>query len=180
MDLFPIPTYDSVAAANQQTFDALKGKLGMVPNLYATMAHSDTALSAYLAAQNAPTGFDAKDKEVINLVTSQVNGCSYCLAAHTMISGGLGLSPDQIQEVRRGRASFDPKLDILARLTKSVVENRGHADPTLVSEFLTSGWTKAHVVDLTLVIAVKTMTNYLHAATQVPVDFPAAPALAAA
>ena len=79
-----VPTRDSVSPANQAMFDTLKGQLGMVPNLYATLAHSENALGTYLALQSAKSSITGKAREVVNLVVSQVNDCEYCLAAHTM------------------------------------------------------------------------------------------------
>jgi AhpD family alkylhydroperoxidase len=110
---------------------------------------------------------------------SQVNGCEYCLAAHTVIGKMSGFTDEQILEIRSGKASFDAKFDALARLVKSIAVNRGHADQALVDAFFAAGWTKANLVDTIVVIGDKTVTNYLHATTRVPVDFPAAPQLAA-
>jgi AhpD family alkylhydroperoxidase len=178
MTTINVPTRDEVSAGNQALFDNLKSGLGMVPNLYATFAHSEHALGNYLAFQNAPSSIKGKAREVINLVVSQVNNCEYCLAAHTVIGGMVGFTPEQILEIRSGRASFDAKLDALARLTQDIAEHRGHADQTLVEAFFAAGWTKGNLVDAIVVIGDKTVTNYLHATTRVPVDFPAAPALA--
>lgn len=177
MSQFNVPTRDEVSPANQALFDQLKGKLGMVPNLYATLAHSEHALGNYLAFQNGKSSITGKAREVVNLVVSQVNECDYCLAAHTVIGGMVGFKPEQILEIRAGRASFDAKLDALAKLTHSIANKRGHADQTLVEAFLASGWTKANLVDAIVVIGDKIVTNYLHGATKVPVDFPAAPKL---
>ena len=177
MTTFNIPTRDSVSPANQALFDSLKSGLGMVPNLYATLAHSETALGNYLAFQNAKSSINGKAREVVNLVVSQVNGCEYCLAAHTVIGGMVGFSPEQIAEIRGGHASFDPKLDALARLVRNIATERGHADPALVDAFLAAGWTQGNLVDAIVVIGDKTVTNYLNGTTKVPVDFPAAPAL---
>jgi AhpD family alkylhydroperoxidase len=149
----------------------------MVPNLYATLAHSEHALEAYLAFQGAKSSIKGKAREVVNLVVSEVNACEYCLAAHTVIGVMVGLKPEQILEVRGGTASFDPKLDALARLVKNIAQTRGHADPSLVDAFLEAGWTLENLVDAIVVIGDKTVTNYLHATTRVPVDFPAAPPL---
>ena len=115
----------------------------------------------------------------MNLVVSQVNGCEYCLAAHTMIGKMNGFTDEQILEIRSGKASFDAKFDALARLVRNIAINRGHADQALVEAFFAAGWTKANLVDAIVVIGDKTVTNYLHATTRVPVDFPAAPQLPA-
>jgi uncharacterized peroxidase-related enzyme len=177
MTIINVPTRDDVSAQNQAIFDQLKGQLGMVPNLYATLAHSQNALGNYLAFQNAKSSITGKAREVVNLVVSQVNGCDYCLAAHTVIGGMVGFSAQQILEIRSGRASFDAKLDALAKLVKDIAERRGHADQDRVEAFFAAGWTKENLVDAIVIIGDKTVTNYLHATTKVPVDFPAAPAL---
>jgi AhpD family alkylhydroperoxidase len=174
-----VPTRDQVSPANQAHFDTLKKGLGMVPNLYATLALSEHALGNYLAFQNAKSSITGKAREVVNLVVSQVNSCQYCLSAHTVIGGMVGFTPEQILEIRRGGASFDAKLDALAKLVKNIATERGHADPARVQAFFDAGWTQENLVDVIVVIGDKTVTNYLHGTTQVPVDFPAAPALTA-
>lgn len=179
MSTFNIPTHDSVSAANQALFDNLKASLGIVPNLYATLAHSETALSTYLTLQNAKSSINGKAREVVNLVVSQVNNCEYCLAAHTVIGGMVGFTPEQIVEIRRGRAPFDTKLDALARLVHNIATERGHANPAQVDAFLAAGWTQGNLVDVIVIIGDKTVTNYLHGTSRVPVDFPGAPALTA-
>ena len=172
-----VPTREEVSPSNQAIFDQLKKGLGMVPNLYATFAHSETALATYLALQNAKSSISGKAREVVNLVVSQGNACAYCLAAHTMMGKMHGFTDAQILEIRHGRAGFDSKFDALARLTQGIVQSRGHVDQALVDAFFAAGWTPENLVDAIVVIGDKTVSNYLHATTKVPVDFPAAPEL---
>ena len=179
MTTFTVPTRESVSPANQVLFDNLKKGLGMVPNLYATLAYSDHALGTYLALQNAKSSLSGIEREVINLVVSQVNNCRYCLAAHSVIGKMQGFSDAQIIEIRRGSASFDGKLDALARFVKSVTLNRGKPDAATLDRFLGVGYTQGQLVDTLAVIGDKIVTNYLHAVTQVPLDFPAAVELGA-
>lgn len=179
MTIINVPTRDEVSPANQALFDNLKKNLGMVPNLYATLAHSEHALGNYLAFQNAKSSVTGKAREVVNLVVSQVNECEYCLAAHTAIGKMHGLTDAQLLEIRSGTAHFDAKLDALARLVKSIAIGRGHAEPALIDAFFAAGWSKENLVDVIVIIGDKTVTNYLHAVTKVPVDFPAASKLAA-
>lgn len=177
MKTINVPTRDQVSQANQALLDNLKKGLGMVPNLYATLALSENALGNYLTFQNAKSSLSAKAREVINLVVSQVNGCQYCLSAHTVIGGMVGFTPEQILEIRRGGASFNAQFDALAKLVKNIATERGHANPALVQAFFDVGWTQENLIDAIVVIGDKTITNYLHGTTLVPVDFPLAPAL---
>lgn len=174
---FIVPSRDSVSASNQAIFDQLKKGLGKVPNLYATFAHSETALGDYLTLQNRKSSLSGEQREVINLVVSQVNECQYCLAAHTVLGKMKGFSDDQVLELRRGHASFDTQIDVLARFVKSAAENRGKVSDTERAELLDAGFTQENLVDIVLAMGDKIITNYLHNITEVPVDFPAAPAI---
>ena len=177
MKTFAVPTRDQVSENNKAIFDNLKKAIGMVPNLYATMAYSDTALANYVGFQSGKTSLRAKEKEAVNLIVSQINGCTYCLSAHTAIGKMNGFTDEQIIEIRKGGASFDAKLDALVKLAKSITENKGHADSALVDNFLAAGYNEGSLVDVIMLIGDKTIMNYLHNLTEVPVDFPLAPAL---
>ncbi|PWH83786.1 alkylhydroperoxidase [Algibacter marinivivus] len=180
MSTFNVPTRDEVSENNQAIFDNLNKALGFVPNLYATYANSDTALENYLNFANAKTSLSAKEKEVVNLAVSQVNNCIYCLSAHTAIGKMNGFSEDQILELRAGHASFDSKLDALARLAKNITENRGRTDADVLENFFNAGYSKGNLIDTISLVGDKTISNYIHSTTQVPVDFPIAQPLEAA
>ena len=177
MSTFNVPTRDQVSPNNQAIFDNLQKALGFVPNLYATYANSNTALENYLTFANAKTSLSAKEKEVVNLAVSQVNNCIYCLSAHTAIGKMNGFTDEQILELRAGHASFDNKLDALARFAKNVTENRGRTDAAVLENLLNAGYTKGSVIDIISLVGDKTISNYIHSTTQVPVDFPVAQSL---
>jgi len=177
MNTINVLSYEEASASNRAIFDQLKKALSFVPNLYATFAHSETALGTYLTLQNAKSSLSAKEREVVNLVVSQANHCQYCLAAHTALGKMVGFSSEQILEIRSARISFDSRLQALAKFTLAVVENRGHETHNETEAFLTAGWTKGNLVDVMMVIGDKIISNYLHAVTQIPIDFPRAPEL---
>ena len=174
MATFQVPTRDQVNETNQAIFDNLQKGLGFVPNLYATFALSNTALKDYLALQNRKSSLKAKEREVINLAVSQVNACDYCLAAHTALGKMNGFTDEQIIELRSGHASFDPKLDALARFVRETTINRGKPAPATTDALLAAGYTKENLIDILVVIGDKIVSNFLHGVTQTPVDFPEA------
>ncbi|MBU2921772.1 carboxymuconolactone decarboxylase family protein [Winogradskyella psychrotolerans] len=174
MNTFNILTREDVSANNQAIFDNLKKAVGFVPNLYATYAHSDTALENYLTFANAKTSLSAKEKEVVNLAVSQVNDCIYCLSAHTAIGKMNGFTDEQILELRAGFSTVNDKLDALAKLAKNITENRGKTDEIVLENFFNAGYTKGNLIDTIALVGDKTISNYIHSTTQVPVDFPVA------
>ncbi len=174
MNTFNVPTREEVSTNNQAIFDNLGKALGFVPNLYATYAHSDTALENYLNFANPKTSLSAKEKEVVNLAVSQVNECIYCLSAHTAIGKMNGFTDEQILELRAGYSSVNQKLDALARLAKNITENRGRTDEAILENFFNAGYTKGNLIDTIALVGDKTISNYIHSTTQIPVDFPIA------
>ena len=177
MENLNVPTREEVSENNQQIFDNLEANLGFVPNLYATFAHSDTALGDYLAFQNRKTSLKAKEREVINLVVSQVNECEYCQAAHTVLGKMNGFTEDQVLELRGGSASFDTKIDALVKFAKETTINRGKPSQATIDNLLAAGYTKESIVDIIIVIGDKVVSNFLHGIGGFAVDFPAAPVL---
>ncbi len=177
MKTIAVPTKDQVSPANQALFDNLTKNIGRVPNLFAVYAHSENALGTYLALSGAKSSLRTKEKEVVNLVVSQVNGCEYCLSAHTAISKLQGFTDDQILEIRRASVSFDSKFDALAKLTKSITENKGHADEEVLENFYAEGYNEGNLIDVVIAVADKTISNYIFALTAVPIDFPIAAAI---
>ena len=175
-NVIDVPTREQVSSVNQEIFDGLKKSLGFVPNLYATMAYSGNGLSRYLAYQNAKTSLSNKEKEAVNLVVSQVNGCVYCQSAHTVIGKMNGFSEEQILDLRQGR-SENAKLHALVQLASDITENRGRANAESTAAFFQQGYTNENLVDLILQISDKTAMNYLHNLTKIPVDFPMASTL---
>jgi len=145
--------------------------------LYAYYAKNETALGDYLALQNRKTTLKAKEREVINLVTSQINGCRYCQSAHTVLGKMNGFTDEQVIELRKGSASFDSKLDALAKFTASAVENRGKASEESKDAFFAAGYTEANLIDVVIIIGDKIISNYIHNLTGFPIDFPIAPEL---
>ena len=171
---FTVPTREEVSSNNQQIFDSLHKMIGFVPNLYAYYAKSETALADYLALQNRKSTLNGKQREIINLVTSEINGCRYCQSAHSVFGKFSGLTEEQILEIRKGSASFDAKLDALVQFTTAVVENRGKVSIDAKETFLNAGYSEGNLIDTVIIIGDKTISNYLHNITGLEIDWPLA------
>lgn len=169
-----VPTRENVTENNQQFFDNLEKAVGFVPNMYAFMAHSPTALGDYLTLQNRKNSLNDKEKEVINLIVNQFNGCNYCKSAHTAIGKMIGFTEEQILEIRRGHISFNPKLNALAQLVKEIMEHKGEVSNQTKSDFFNAEYSTENLIDIVMTIGDKIITNYLFALVKVPIDFPIA------
>lgn len=157
-----------------ETLSAVKAKFGMLPNVVATLAHSPGALNGYLAMSAAMSNslLDARQREIVALAVAQANGCGYCLAAHTAIGKGAGLSADAIIAARRGLGAT-PADGALARFARVMTESRGYPTEADYEAFLSEGFTAAHAIDVIGLVAFNTLTNYTNHLAGTPVDFPA-------
>lgn len=176
MKTFNVPTRTDVPSASQTVFNQLQKAYGTVPNLYATIGYSGTALPAYVTFTHAFEGaktFRNREIQAIYLAVSEANACSYCLAAHTTIAKMNGFTEEETWELRTGTIP-DKKLRVLTQLARSFVLNQGRPDATLVEEFFGLGYTEAAFVEFVGLVTVKLFSNYIHNSTNIPVDFPAA------
>lgn len=172
----PIAGLDDIA---RPILEAAKKKMGMVPNLYATIGYSSAALKSMLdtdAALSHENSFSAKDREAINLIVSQVNHCDYCLAAHTALAKMRGFSEAETLDIRRAEFA-DHKLNTVILLAKDISENKGAADPSALQSFFDEGYDEKSLIELIALISLRTFTNYVFSNTHIPIDFPMAPSL---
>lgn len=177
MRKFHIPTKEEVPERDRKRFYVLEENMGKVPNVYAFLTHSETALGSFLAFNGTPTAFCAQEVEIVSLITSQINRCQYCLSAHSLMAKNTGLTDEQIIEIRKGNVPFNQKWDTLAKMTCEMVNHHGEVRPETIDRFYEAGYTDAHLVDLVMVIARTIITNYTNNVIHTPLDFPEVPVL---
>ncbi len=168
-------SFEEANADSQAIFTNVKSKIGMVPNLYATMGVSDKLLGGFLNfTETLKSGeFTNKEYEAIALATSQANGCAYCLSAHTAIGKMNGFTEEETLELRTNTI-VDSKLNALVSLVSEVAENNGHPSDSTVQAFFNAGYTKAAFAELIGAIALTTITNYVFHNGGFEIDFPKA------
>ena len=159
----------------------VKKKLGAVPNLIATMANSAAVAKSYLGfSQSLSTGsLSSRLREQIALVVGETNSCDYCLAAHTTLGKGAGLSEQETQDARLAVAD-DEKEQAALEFARKIVLDRGHVSDTDVQQVRHAGYTDGEIAEIVANVAINIFTNYFNHVVQTEVDFPAAPELIAA
>jgi AhpD family alkylhydroperoxidase len=85
------------------------------------MGHSKNALGSYLQFSGSATSLTKRKK--VDLTVSQLNGCKYCQAAHTGAKMN-GFTDDQIIEIRKGGASWDNKINVLAATAQQITADK--------------------------------------------------------
>jgi AhpD family alkylhydroperoxidase len=167
-------TYTAVTApdASQSLLKQITDNIGFTPNIFAVTAESTHALSGLMAINNAfsNSSFTAQEQQVIFMATSVTNGCGYCVAGHTLMATGLGISEEVIHALRNQKAVSDPRYAILRQMVGELIIDHGHIAETTMSEFLRQGYSKAQFFELVLGVSVKTFTNYVSNAITLTLD----------
>ncbi len=176
----PASIADAPAAA-QPTLEAVNNLLGSVPNLFRIMSNSPSALDAYVGLNAALSKgkLPSATRERIALAVADVNGCDYCLAAHSYFGQNFeNLTSAEIARNRQGR-STDVKADIAVRFAVSIAENRGQVDASLFNEVKEAGYDEGQIVEIITHVALNTLTNYVNEVLHTEIDFPNTAKLAA-
>lgn len=177
MKKFEAPKRSEVNEKNQAIFDHLTKCLGFIPNLYAYFAKNVTALADYLALQNRKTTLSKREREIINLIVSEINGCRYCQSTHNLLGGLNGFTEDQIIQIRKVDITFDNKYRALANLTAAITNHKGNVSEEIKEAFFIAGYTEDNLIDVMMNIGDKIISNYMHNFTGLEIDFPLAPSL---
>lgn len=157
----------------QELFGAVQARLGKVPNLMRVFANSPAAFEAYLNFSGALIRgvLPLKLRESIALAVGEINGCGYCLSAHTLSAGKAGLSQEDILAARRS-TSADDKFDSALKLARAIALQRGHIADTDLQNARSAGLNDAEIAEIIQHVALNTLTNYTNEVARTVLDFP--------
>lgn len=172
MTQFTIHTKETAPEGSHGVMDAYQDRFGFVPNLISILAESPAALKGYAQTYNllGETDFSPAQQQLLFLSISRANGCTYCVAAHTVAGGKVGLDADVINAVREGRPILDSKLAALSDFAIKVVEKRGNVSRDDVNDFRTAGYSQAQIFEVLLAVATKTISNYMNHIADTPLN----------
>jgi uncharacterized peroxidase-related enzyme len=183
MSRITIPaSIEDAPEASQPLLKSVEKQLGSVPNLFRLAGVSTAALEGYLGIFSAlgKGTLPAPTRERIALAVAQINGCNYCLSAHTYLGSRLAkLDTAEIAANRAGRSN-DSKADAAVRFAVKVTELRGHVSSEDLQSVRSAGYDDGQIIEIVQHVALNIWTNYLNEVAQTEIDFPVAKALAAA
>ena len=169
-----------LAIADPATHPSFQGAAKAPPiNIFRGMAACPDVLRGFLGfggAVKQSGALSEQEIETVALTTAQFNECDYCLAAHTKIGQGAGLSGDEVLNIRRGSPS-DPKLKALTAFTRRVLETKGYIADSDLAAVRSAGFSDAAVVAAIGEMALMTFTALFNHVNHTDIDVPAAPSL---
>lgn len=168
------PDTQTADPAARPLLEEAEAKLGFVPNMYRGMAIAPGVLDTYMhgyALFREQSGFSPAEQEVVFLTISRENGCSYCMAAHSMLADKVsGVPEDVLAAIRAGQEIPDAKLAALSTFTRVMFHSRAKPGKADVEAFLAAGYDEQAILQIILAFAVKTLSNYSNHITQPDVD----------
>jgi uncharacterized peroxidase-related enzyme len=181
MSRLAIPAREAAPVASKPVLDAVNAQLGVVPNMFRLIAQSPAALKGYAANSAALSKtLDVKTRERIALAVAEVNGCDYCLSAHSYLALNLAkLSPEEVALNRSG-ASSDAKADAAVRFAAKLVRERGHVSAADIEAVRGAGFSDGQIVEIVAVAAENVFTNLINTVAETDIDFPVVHATKAA
>lgn len=174
---FTTHTIETAPHASKPLLEGAKAAFSFVPNLLGTMAESPAMLEGYmtLAGIFDKTDLSETERQIILMTNNRLNGCVYCMAAHTTISQMANVAADVIDALRNNTPIANPKLEALRLFAVQINESRGWPTEAQVEAFLTAGYTRQNILDVILGTSLKVMSNYTNHVAETEVDGAFAP-----
>lgn len=168
-----IPALDPASGKAQELLAAVAAKLGATPNLFKVAAHSPAALEGLLSLNGALGSgvLPGRTRESLAIAVAEVNGCDYCLSAHSLLGKGAGLSDADITLARAGRAA-DGKAEAALAFARAVVAQRGKVGDADLAAARAAGLDDGALVEVVAHVAMNIFTNYLNNVAETEIDFP--------
>ena len=165
---------------SRKLLDGVEAKLGKIPNMMSTMAHSAATLDGFLKLSEALSKgeLSGKAREQIALAVGQANSCDYCLSAHSAIGKMVGLSAEEIRDARLG-SSEDAKVNGILKIATRLVETRGNLSDAEIADARSAGVTDAELSEIVANTAFNLFTNYFNHVAASDIDFPVVERLSA-
>ena len=169
---FQVHTKDTAPEASRVTLEATEKKYGFLPNLYGVLAESPAAVQAYAGINKAleQSALSPVEQQVVTLVVSATNDCTYCVGAHSTVAQMVRMPEDVLDALRAQRPLSDRKLNALRTVVLSIFHHRGWVPEEDLEFFVAAGYGQRHLLDVLTIVALKTLSNYTNHIAHTPLD----------
>lgn len=152
--------------------EKIQSAYGFIPNLFAYMAETPSTINAYLHLNEliAKSSLTPASAQLSLWVVSIENQCGFCQIAHQAFAKKFGVKAQTYEAVLTKGAIECPKDAALVNFTKALVIKRGHLSEEELNTFLAAGFTKKQIMEVILIVTIKTLSNYINHLTHPPVN----------
>lgn len=154
--------WGDVDPAIQRSFEAFWEARGNVPNLFRVLAHQPTLFTSFTTHFKAVMGnglLDVRLKELLACRVSQINGCRYCLASHTVLAKQYGASEELLASLHDPDRTSLPESEKLALRFAEKMTRDSNGVGAADFEGLRAHWSEPQIVEMACVVGI---FNYLN------------------
>ena len=165
---FTFHTPENTSGKTQEILAGIQKGYGFSPNLFGYMAEAPVTVEAYLALNDfvSKTSFTPAQQQVALLAVSVENNCDFCSVAHRAMGKMKGANAQTLTAIASYGVITDPQDRALAAFAQTVTKNRGRPAAAEVQAFLDAGFTKQQILEMILIVSIKTLSNYINHLTQ--------------
>lgn len=170
--LFTFYTPETANPTAKALLEKIKGSYGFIPNLFAFMAEAPATIEAYLYLNDliGKSSLGPQHAQLSLWIASIENQCEFCRIAHQAFAKKFGVNDQTYRAVVNQGDIEDPKDAALVNFTRALVNKRGHLNEEEVRAFLSAGFTNQQVMEVILVVTIKTLSNYVNHLTHTEVN----------
>ncbi|MFT6914577.1 MAG: alkylhydroperoxidase family enzyme [Motiliproteus sp.] len=172
MSSFKIHTLESAPEASKPLLEKSIKAFGRLPGLHGVMAGAPAVLEGYQVLHGLfqATSFDAEELTVVWQTINVEHECHYCVPAHTGIAHMMKVDPALTEALRNSTAMPTEKLQALQDMTLAMLRGRGRLSDAEIASFYGAGYGQQQLLEITLGMAQKVMSNYVNHFAETPVD----------
>jgi uncharacterized peroxidase-related enzyme len=174
MSRIDIPSHgESATSSLQSLFHFVSKRFGFVPDIYRILSISPHSMTGLIEMQAALSRtLDVRTRERIALAVSAVNGCHYCISAHSYLGRHFArLVPEEMALNRMGR-SLDPRAEAAVKFAREVAMSRGKVESADLDVVRSAGYSDAQIVEIIALCAQFFLTNLVANVFDIRPDFP--------
>lgn len=172
MSKFNVYKLETAPEGSKPVLEKLKGSVGTIPNLAATMAESPTLIDAFVTLRSIwqNSSFSPLESEVVAATNAVANGCKYCVAIHSTFALKEGIDKGDLEQIRGGKSPNEPRLRALSDFARKMMVSRGQLSETDLEQFIEAGFTKGQALEVIVGAAVSVLANFTNHLTDAPLD----------
>ncbi len=177
-----MPAIDAVPPSKargkvKEIYSDIKGHMMAVPLAFRVLGVRAEILEAVwleFKASMLEGELPREAKEMMAVIESQANGCSYCVGVHTMFLRVMGLREDQITALHNKIESveIDDKLKALLLFARKAIDRERTLSAEDVEELRAAGYSDGQIIEAAVVLGNFAFVNRLVEALDVEEDLP--------
>ena len=153
-------------------FDEIIKDFGFIPNLAKEMSLSPMVLKLYFKGMKflKDSVFTEKEIRLIRLYISTYNESRYCKSAHHSKLQQLDPKDPDIQRILETKEPQSERTKVLTLATRLLILKKGCLTPETIRELESRGIDRRQTFEITAIIALETLANYIDHIAEPKVD----------